>query len=456
MQEVTGIVQAQKQFFYTGKTRELAFRMSSLEKLRDAVKRYEPDIMTALKKDLNKSEAESYITEIGFVLQEIKYVMKHLNEWVKPKKVKSPLTHFGSRSMIYPDPYGVTLIISPWNYPFQLSVAPLIGAIAAGNCAVIKPSEYAPHVSKLLVQMLEGIFEQEYVTVVEGAAEVSEALLKEPFDYIFFTGSVPVGKKIMEAASKTLTPVTLELGGKSPAIVDKDANLDLAAKRLVWGKCINAGQTCVAPDYLLVHEEVKNGLLEKMKEAIREFYGEDPLQNPGYAKIISDRHFSRLAEFLKDGKIIIGGETDPEKRLIAPTLLDEVDWNSRVMAEEIFGPILPVLTFSELSDVITKVREMPKPLALYFFSENEKKQEEIIASIPFGGGCINDTLIHLATPYLPFGGVGTSGIGSYHGQYSFECFSHQKSIVKQTTRFDLPVRYPSFKNGLKMIKKLMN
>lgn len=456
MEAVTSIVREQKQFFHTGKTKELAYRLSSLRKLRDAVKRYEPDIVTALKRDLNKSEAESYTTEIGFVLQEITYAMKHLKAWVKPKKVKAPLTHFGSRSMIYPEPYGVTLIISPWNYPFQLSVAPLVGAIAAGNCAVIKPSEYAPHVSKLLDQMLEGIFEKEYVTVVEGAAEVSEALLKEPFDYIFFTGSVPVGKKIMEAAAKTLTPITLELGGKSPAIVDKDANINLAAKRIVWGKFINAGQTCVAPDYLLVHEDVKNELLEKMKDAIREFYGEDPLKNPEYAKIVSERHFSRLTKFLEDGEVIIGGEADPEKRLIAPTLLDEVNWDSPVMAEEIFGPILPVLTFSELSDVIGKVREMPKPLALYFFSEDKEKQEKIIASIPFGGGCINDTLIHLATPYLPFGGVGTSGIGNYHGKYSFECFSHQKSIVRQTTRFDLPVRYPSFKNGLKIIKKLMN
>ncbi|MBA4492958.1 aldehyde dehydrogenase [Paenactinomyces guangxiensis] len=453
---MNGIVQEQKQFFYTGKTRELSFRLHQLKKLRDAIRRYEPDIVTALKKDLNKSEFESYTTEIGFLLEEIKYTTKHLKSWAKPKKAKTPLTHLGSQSMIYPEPYGVTLIIAPWNYPFHLAIAPLIGAMAAGNCAVIKPSEFTPHVSKVILQMLEGIFEREFVAVVEGGPETSTALLQERFDYIFFTGSVRVGKIIMETAAKTLTPVTLELGGKSPAIVDRDANLDLAARRIVWGKFINAGQTCVAPDYLLVHEDVKNELLEKIKETIRKFYGEDPLQNPDYARIVSDKHFSRLIEFLDDGEIVAGGETDGEKQLISPTVLDGVKWDSPVMQEEIFGPILPVLTFPELSGVIETIREMPKPLALYFFSENKEKQEKIIHSLPFGGGCINDTLIHLASPYLPFGGVGSSGIGSYHGRYSFECFSHQKSIVKQTTRTDFPFRYPDSKNGLKIIKKLMN
>lgn len=449
------IVQQQKQFFYSGKTRDVKFRLESLQKLRDAIKRYEPDIMTALKKDLNKSEFEAYTTEIGILLEEIKYTMKHLKSWAKPQKVKAPITHFGSKSVIYSEPYGVTFIIAPWNYPFQLAIAPLIGAIAAGNCAVIKPSEYTPHVSKLMVQMLEGIYEKEYVTVVEGGVETSTALLKEPFDYIFFTGSVPVGKIIMEAAAKTLTPVTLELGGKSPAIVDKEANLDLAAKRIVWGKFINAGQTCVAPDYLLVHKEVKSELLEKMKQAIQTFYGEEPLKNPDYVQIVSDRHFNRLKKFLEDGEVVIGGTVDAGIRKIAPTILDEVKWDAPVMEDEIFGPILPVLTFSDLSDVIKKVRELPKPLALYFFSEKKEKVDQIVQSVPFGGGCINDTLLHLASPYLPFGGVGSSGIGNYHGKFSFDTFSHQKSIVKQTTRFDFSFRYPNSKKGLKIMKKLM-
>ncbi|TCS94929.1 aldehyde dehydrogenase [Hazenella coriacea] len=449
------IVQKQKDFFYSGKTRDYSFRMQRLQQLREAIQRYEPDILTALRKDLNKSEKEAYITEIGFLLEEIKHTMKNLKKWMTPQKVKTPLTLVGSKSYIYPEPYGVSLIIAPWNYPFQLSMAPLVGAIAAGNCAVIKPSEYTPNTSKMMIQMLEGIFEKEFVTMVEGDVEVSSALLEEPFDHIFFTGSVPVGKIVMEKAAKTLTPVTLELGGKSPAIVAEDANLDLAAKRLIWGKFVNAGQTCVAPDYLYVHKDIKEELLVKMKQVITSFYGDKPLENPDYVRIVSEKHFHRLEQFIQDGEVVVGGETDASRCVIAPTLLENVSWDSPVMQDEIFGPILPILPFTQLDDVIQLVREQPKPLALYFFSENPAVQEKVIQSIPFGGGCINDTLVHLASPYLPFGGVGTSGLGNYHGKFSFETFSHLKSIVKQTTRFDLSVRYPSSKAGVNGIKKLM-
>lgn len=449
------IVQMQKDFFNSGKTRDYSVRIKRLQQLREAIQRYEPDILTALRKDLNKSEKEAYITEIGFLLEEIKHTMKNLKKWMAPQKTKTPLTLVGSKSYIYAEPYGVSLIISPWNYPFQLAMAPLVGTIAAGNCAVIKPSEYTPNTSKMMIQMLEGIFEKEFVAMVEGGVEVSTALLQEPFDYIFFTGSVSVGKIVMETAAKTLTPVTLELGGKSPAIVAEDANLDLAAKRLVWGKFVNAGQSCVAPDYLYVHKDVKEELLVKIKQAITSFYGEKPLENPDYVRIISEKHFQRLEQFIQDGEILVGGETDAARCVIAPTLLENVSWDSPMMQDEIFGPILPIYTFTQLEDVIQLVRKQPKPLALYFFSENKDLQEKVIQSLSFGGGCINDTLVHLASPYLPFGGVGTSGLGNYHGKFSFDTFSHYKGIVKQTTSFDMSLRYPSSKAGLNAIKKLM-
>lgn len=455
LEEIRKIVQAQKDFFHQGKTKELSFRLEKLDQLADAIHRYEPDVCTALKKDLNKPVAEAYMTEIGFLLEEVNWIRKNLKSWAKPKRVTSSWVLWGSRSYIYPEPYGVTLIIAPWNYPFHLTIAPLIGAIAAGNCAIIKPSEFAPHTSKVVKQMLEGIFDKEFVAVIEGDVAVSTALLNEPFDHIFFTGSVSVGKSIMEKAAQTLTPVTLELGGKSPVIVDEDANIELAAKRIVWGKYLNAGQTCVAPDFLYVHEKVKKELLDKMKQAIRKLYGEEPLHNPSYTQIIHDRHFKRLKKLLKNGQIVVGGELNPEKRLIAPTIIEGVSWEDPIMQEEIFGPILPVFSFDSLDDVIHILRSKPKPLALYYFSEDQNKQEKVISALPYGGGCINDCLIHLGTPHLPFGGVGTSGVGRYHGKYSFECFSHFKGIVKQTTKFDLPFRYSLSKKGIKWIKKLM-
>jgi len=455
MDHYSSLLIKQKSFFHTGKTKNLSYRIEALENLLNSVKAYEHQIMEALKADLNKSEFDAYTTEIMIVLEEIKFTLKNLKSWAKPRKVKTPITHLGSSSYIYPEPYGVALIISPWNYPFQLAVAPLIGSIAAGNCAIIKPSELTPATSKVFASLIAETFPDEYITVVQGGVDTSESLLKEQFDYIFFTGSVPVGKVIMEAAAKNLTPVTLELGGKSPCIVHEDANLKIAAKRIAWGKFVNAGQTCVAPDYLYLHKAVKAPFLQLLKEAIIELYSDHSLENPNFTRIVSERHFQRLCSFLNNGEIFIGGNTNSEKLMMEPTVLNGITWEHPVMQDEIFGPILPVLEYDTLDEVIEGIDNHPKPLALYLFTENANVQENVLNRITFGGGCINDTVYHLGSPHLPFGGVGTSGIGSYHGKGSFDTFSHEKSILKQTTRFDLPFRYPNLKDGLNKIKKFI-
>lgn len=455
MDNYSSLLIKQKSFFHTGKTKNLSYRIEALENLLNSVKAYEHQIMEALKADLNKSEFDAYTTEIMIVLEEIKFTLKNLKSWAKPRKVKTPITHLGSSSYIYPEPYGVALIISPWNYPFQLAVAPLIGSIAAGNCAIIKPSELTPATSKVFASLIAETFPDEYITVVQGGVDTSESLLKEQFDYIFFTGSVPVGKVIMEAAAKNLTPVTLELGGKSPCIVHEDANLKIAAKRIAWGKFVNAGQTCVAPDYLYLHKAVKAPFLQLLKEAIIELYSDHSLENPNFTRIVSERHFQRLCSFLNNGEIFIGGNTNSEKLMMEPTVLNGITWKHPVMQDEIFGPILPVLEYDTLNEVIEGIDNHPKPLALYLFTENANVQENVLNRITFGGGCINDTVYHLGSPHLPFGGVGTSGIGSYHGKGSFDTFSHEKSILKQTTRFDLPFRYPNLKDGLNKIKKFI-
>lgn len=449
------LVQKQKAFFKTGKPKEVSYRLEALQKLKTAIQENEKKLMESLRADLNKSEFDAYTAEIGFVLSELGYTISHLETWVKPKKVKTPVTHMGSASYIYSEPYGVALIIAPWNYPFQLAIAPLIGAISAGNCAVIKPSELTPKTSELLAELIKGLFPEEYIAVVEGAVETSTALLKEKFDYIFFTGSVPVGKIIMEAAAKNLTPITLELGGKSPCIVHEDANIKLAAKRIAWGKFTNAGQTCIAPDYLYLHKNIKETFLKQFKETIKELYGTQPLNNPDYTHIVSQRHFTRLESFLKDGEIYCGGQTDEAKLAIEPTVLTGINWNDSIMEVEIFGPILPVMEYESLDEVLEGIHNHPKPLALYIFTENDSVQQKVLNSVSFGGGCINDTVYHFASPHLPFGGVGPSGIGSYHGKGSFDTFSHKKSVLKQTTLFDIPFRYPNVKNGLKKIKMFL-
>lgn len=451
---LTQLVEKQKEFFYTGKTKEISFRLKSLEKLANAIERFEHDLLAALKKDLNKSEYEAYVVEIMVLKEEIKVMRRNVEKWSKPRKVKTPFVLFGAQSFIYPEPVGVNLIIGPWNYPVLLLINPLIGAIAAGNSAVIKPSEHTFYTAKVLKQMIEDIFDSNYVAVAEGDIDTGKALLAQPFDHIFFTGSVAVGKQVMEKAARALIPVTLELGGKSPVIVTEDANLKLAARRIVWGKFINAGQTCVAPDYVYVPEKIKDELLRRMKQEVERFYGDKPLANPDYTRIISWKHFSRLKSFLKTSHIVFGGESDHYTLKIEPTVIDQVTWEDPVMQEEIFGPLLPVLTYTRLDDVITCLRNKPKPLALYVFTENREAEEKVIASLSYGGGCVNDTLIHTGSPHLPFGGTGASGIGNYHGKYSFDCFSHKKSVVKQTTLFDLPLRYPYMKNGLKWIRKL--
>src|SRR5699024_5478437 len=454
MNEIKSIVKKQKEFFFNH-TFDYDFRINQLNSLKKMLENNEEEIYQALREDLNKSPFETLTTELGVLYGEIDVAKKNLKEWMKPKKVRAPITHKGTKSYIYKEAYGVTLIISAWNYPIQLSIAPLIGAIAAGNTAVIKPSEFAANTSSLLASMFRETVSHEYIAVIEGEVKVSQALLEQPFDYIFFTGSSKTGKIIMEKASQNLIPVTLELGGKSPAIINKDANIKLAAKRIAWGKFTNAGQTCVAPDYVYVHHKVKNKFMRALIKQIKSLYGKKPLNNKDYVQMIHQAHFERIESFLKEGNIIYGGNVDKEKLLIEPTLLDNITWNDSVMQEEIFGPVLPILTYENLDDLLLKMQRFEKPLALYYFGENESDQEKVVNNISCGGGSINDTLDHLANPHLPFGGVGSSGMGAYHGKYSFDTFSHEKAVMKQTTKFDMPFRYPGSKLAHSIVKKIM-
>ncbi|WMJ86265.1 aldehyde dehydrogenase [Anaerocolumna sp. MB42-C2] len=514
---VQEILVGQREFFNTGSTRSVSFRKNALKKLRMAIINNENQIAEALKKDLNKSGFESYMTEIGIVLDEIKTLINHLSKWSAARYVKTPLAQFYGRSFILPEPYGVVLIMSPWNYPFQLSIAPLVGAIAAGNCVILKPSAYAPNVSRVMADLLTGCFPPKYVRVIQGGRKENTELLDQKFDYIFFTGGVEVGKLVMEKAAKHLTPISLELGGKSPCIVDKTADLDLAAKRIAFGKFINSGQTCVAPDYLYVQEEIKEKLVNLLNKYIKVFFGENPLDNPDYPKIINEKHYKRIIGLIEGEHILTGGYgiiknfednnlskdnkiseddnssknkntseddtiskgnnspevnklskdsksyednynskiTDTENKVyqIAPTILDGIIPDSKIMQEEIFGPVLPIMTYKNIKEVTGYVNSRPKPLALYLFTTDKKTERSILKNVSFGGGCINDTIIHLATPYMGFGGVGESGMGSYHGKYSFETFSHMKSIVKKANWIDLPMRYhPYTKENEKLIR----
>ena len=448
------LVALQREYFESGATRSLEFRMNALKNLQQAVKDNEALIEAAMKSDLNKTAFESYMTETGLVLEEIRYHLKHLPSWVKSRRVKTPLAQFHAKSFIAPEPYGVTLIMSPWNYPLQLCLVPLIGAISGGNCAIIKPSAYAPATSKVIKKLISENFSSKYLAVVEGGREENNALLEEPFDYIFFTGSVEVGKIVMAAASKNLTPVTLELGGKSPVIVDETANLKLAAKRIAFGKVLNAGQTCVEPDYLLIHQSVKDQFLEEYKRALTEFFpGGDMSEMPA---IISDKHFQRVTRLMKGEKAIIGGRFDESRRFIEPTVLVDVTQDSPIMQEEIFGPVLPLMTYTDLNDCIRFIRSNPKPLALYLFTSSKVVEKKMLDSCSFGGGCINDTIIHIANSRMGFGGVGYSGMGSYHGKLSFDTFTHYRSIVKKYTWIDLPVRYHPYKEShFRLLQKLM-
>lgn len=451
---ISDLVTRQRRFFDTGATRPLSFRLDMLKRLRKALLENEALFNEALKSDLNKSMMESYMSEIGMVLEEIRFHIKHLPRWIKDRKVRTPLAQFHAKSFISPEPHGVTLIIAPWNYPLQLCLLPLVGAISGGNTAVVKPSAYAPATSAAIFKVLGDAFSAEYIAVVEGGRAENNALLEEAFDYIFFTGSVAVGKVVMEKASRHLTPVTLELGGKSPVIVDETADILLSARRIAFGKVLNAGQTCVAPDYLLIQESVKGAFIEAYETALQSFF--PTLDYSDMSVIVNERHYARLKGLLADQSIIVGGQTDDEKRFIAPTLLDEVSPESPIMREEIFGPILPILSYSSLDEAISFVRERPKPLALYLFTRRASAEQRMLDECSFGGGCINDTIIHLATSRMPFGGVGHSGMGSYHGKRSFESFTHQRSIVKKSTWLDLPMRYhPYSKRKMKMIRRFM-
>lgn len=442
--QIEAIVAAQRAFFATEKTHTAAWRRHALKALRSAVAAREEDLCAALQADLRKSAFEGYMCEVGLVYSEIDYMLKNLTRLMRPRRVKTPPAQFSAQSFIVPEPLGVSLIMSPWNYPVLLSLDPLVGAIAAGCCAVVKPSAYAPATGRVLKELLESCFAPEYIAVVEGGRAENEALLEQKFDSIFFTGSVAVGRLVMEKAARRLTPVTLELGGKSPCIIDETADLALAARRLVFGKYLNAGQTCVAPDYVLVHTSVHDALLELVEQEIARQFGRQPLENPDYGRIVNERHYLRLTGLLKSGRVVCGGAARAETLQIAPTVLADVSPDSPVMQEEIFGPILPVLSYRTLDEAIRFVNARPKPLALYLFTTDKAAERRVLRGCSFGGGCVNDTVIHLATSEMGFGGVGESGMGSYHGRRSFDTFTHEKSIVRKANWIDLGIRYQPY------------
>lgn len=443
-----------KAFFNTQQTKDISFRKEQLKKLSKAIKSYESDILEALYTDLGKNKVEAYATEIGITLKSIKNARKELKNWTKTKNVDTPLYLFPTKSYIKKEPYGTVLIIAPFNYPFQLMFEPLIGAIAAGNTAIIKPSELTPNVARVIKRLINETFDANYIEVIEGGIEETQTLIHLPFDYVFFTGSENVGKIVYQAASENLVPVTLEMGGKSPVIVDETANIKVASERICFGKFTNAGQTCVAPDYILVHESVKDDLITALSKTLREFYGQNIQQSPDYGRIVNLKHYHRLTSLLNSAQmnIVFGGHSDEDERYIEPTLLDHVTNDSAIMQEEIFGPILPILTYQSLDEAIAFIHQRPKPLSLYLFSEDENATQRVINELSFGGGAINDTLMHLANPKLPFGGVGASGMGRYHGKYSFDTFTHEKSYIFKSTRLESGVHLPPYKGKFKYIK----
>ncbi len=452
--DISTLVANQHAYFRTGATLPVSARLEALDRLRRNICQMQPDIQAALQADLGKHPYESYFSEIGQVLEELSHLRSHLRKWAKPRKVRTPMTLFPAKSRRYPQPYGVVLVMSPWNYPFMLSMSPVLGAIAAGNCVILKPSAYAPATSQVLFQLISSTFDPQFVTVVQGGRAENTALLDQRVDYIFFTGGVTVGKEVMRRAAQNLIPITLELGGKSPCIVDETADIPLAAKRIVFGKFLNAGQTCVAPDYVLVQESVKDQLVQHLQQAVENTLGPDPLSNPEYGKIINDKHYHRILGLLEGQTILCGGQAQDGK--IAPTILDNVDPQSPVMQEEIFGPVLPVLTYSSTQDAVDFVSNREKPLALYLFSRSREMQHTVTTHLSFGGGCFNDTILHLATPYLPFGGVGNSGMGSYHGKASFDTFTHYKSVLVGSQHIDVPLRYhPYTDSKLGFLKKFV-
>jgi aldehyde dehydrogenase (NAD+) len=457
MEYIARAVEGHRTFFDTGKTRDLAFRRDSLKKLKGALFKFEERIYDAFWEDLHKSKFEVFGAEIGIVSKELGLHIKKIRKWAKPKKILTDMLNFYSTSRIYSEPYGVVLIMSPWNYPLQLALLPLVGAISAGNCVMLKPAHYSSHVSKVIQELISTTFDPAYISVMTGGRDVNQAILNERFDFIFFTGSPPLGKIVMEKASKHLTPVTLELGGKSPCIVEPDADIGVAAQRICFGKFLNAGQTCIAPDHLFVHEDVKKPLIDALSRCIRRFYGDDPEQSPDFGRIITDEQFRRLEHLMHaSGTIIHGGRVNREARYIEPTLIDGITPDAPIMQEEIFGPLLPILRYTHLEDVISLINQREKPLALYFFSASRGMRERVLSATSSGGGCVNDTVMHFSNPRMPFGGVGNSGMGHYHGKFSFDAFSHHRSILRKTTLFNPTIAYPPYKDKLRYIKRLLS
>lgn len=457
-QDVAEILKLHRVFFATQATKSLDFRIEQLKKLKAGIEKYENRISAALKIDLGKSEFESYTTEIGFVYNSIEEAVINLKKWAKSKKVGNPIYLFPAKGFVIYEPYGTVLIIGPYNYPFQLLIEPLVGVIAAGNCAVLKPSEVAPHVAAIVSELIAEVFAAKYIRAIEGNVETTTSLINADFDYIFFTGSVGVGKIVMAAAAPNLVPVTLELGGKSPAIVDKSADVKIAARRIIWGKTLNAGQTCVAPDYLMVHAAIKAELIAEMKKTIGEFFGADPQKSDSYGRIINHKHFNRIKNIIESDKlgIVYGGRYDEEQKYIEPTLIEISSWDAASMREEIFGPVLPILTYNDLDQAIKEIENLPKPLALYLFTANTAVAEKVLQEVSCGGVCINDTLTHLANSNLPFGGVGNSGMGSYHGYDSFLTFSHKKSVLKRSVNLSSNLLFPPYDaKKLSIVKRVM-
>ena len=454
MNEIRDIIEKQREYFKKGETLSFDFRCYEIKKLKKAVIAYEKKLMEALNKDLGKSEFEAYETEFAVFYTEVENALSNIRKWMRTKTVKTPIFSFPAKSRIYATPKGVVLIMSPWNYPVLLTLSPLLYAIAAGNCAVVKPSRYSKNVSSVLKEMINEYFNEKYISIFEGGSEVNTELLSIPFDHIFFTGSPKVGKVVMKAAAEHLSPVTLELGGKSPCIVDDTANIDITAKKIIWGKCVNAGQTCIAPDYVLLHSSVKTPFLKACVKHIKEFFGDDAIRSPEYPKIINKKHFTRLTKLLENEEIYFGGGSDENKLKIQPTIV-LADETSPLMSEEIFGPILPIITVDTVGEAYEIIERHPHPLALYLFTERKTTQEYVIKNIQFGGGCINDTIMHIANDDLPFGGIRESGMGRYHGRYGFDTFTHYKPVVKKGMRSDIKFKYPPYKNKINLIKKLI-
>lgn len=454
--EIINRLNEHRRYFELGETKDVDFRINQLKKLKRALKNNEKLLLEALYKDLHKTAFEAYVTEVGYLYDSIDFSIKKLRKWARPKRVRTPLIYFGSKSYIYPEPLGIVLIIGAFNYPLQLVIEPLLGAIAAGNCAIIKPSEISINTAKVVGEIIKETFSEAYISIVQGNKEVTKTIINNNVDYIFFTGSARVGKIILGEAAKSLTPATLELGGKSPCIVTETAKLEIAAERIVWGKFLNAGQTCVAPDYIFAHKTIKKELMALLSRKIEEFYGTNPKQSKDYGRIINEAHVHRLSSLINEERVFVGGDVDLANLYIAPTILENILFEDRIMEEEIFGPILPIIEYQDITDVIDKIKTKHKPLALYLFTEDKRLEEKIIGSISFGGGCVNDTLNHLVSPFLPFGGVGYSGMGAYHGEKSFETFSHMKSILKRSTTFNPNVIFPPYSSEkLKLLKRIM-